>query len=57
MFNHVNVRKENKDRGEQLVMAEIDVKFMKGNKQTVKAMQKTYKEQKPKPAVKTGKKK
>ena len=32
-------------------MAQIDVKFSKGNRQTVKAMQTVYKE-KPKPAKK-----
>ena len=40
-------------------MAEIDVKFMKGNQQTVKAMRTTYTENKaktaPKKTVKKGK--
>lgn len=39
-------------------MAEIDVKFMKGNKQTLKAMSTTYKDSKraPKKSTKKGKK-
>lgn len=38
-------------------MAAIDVKFMKGNKQTLKAMSTTYKDNKkaPKKTVKKGK--
>lgn len=37
-------------------MAAIDVKFMKGNKQTLKAMSTTYKNNQPKKVVKTDKK-
>ena len=33
-------------------MAEIDVKFMKGNKQTLKAMNTTYKDNPPKKGTK-----
>lgn len=37
-------------------MAAIDVKFMKGNKQTLKAMSTTYKTNPPKKEAKTVKK-
>ena len=37
-------------------MAEIDVKFMKGNKQTLKAMSTTYKDNPKKNVKKTTKK-
>ena len=41
-----------------MVMAEIDVKFSKGNKQTLKAMSTTYKAKPPKqPAKSAGNKK
>ena len=38
-------------------MAEIDVKFMKGNKQTLKAMSQTYGKKAPKKTVKKSVKK